>query len=135
MPQGESSSSRAAEHPGAETARGRSSPCLKAGAFWPSTVSGLPVDSARASGLRTWLADNHNRGVFAARFLARLACSRLRLAQREDEKGALMLLYFVRHGESVANLTRAFANSGSSHHPLTPRGIKQAQRLTATLSS
>jgi probable phosphoglycerate mutase len=46
-----------------------------------------------------------------------------------------MELYFVRHGESVANRTRAFANSGSSHHPLTPRGIKQAQRLTATLSS
>jgi probable phosphoglycerate mutase len=46
-----------------------------------------------------------------------------------------MELYFVRHGESVANLTRAFSNSGSSHHPLTPLGVKQVQRLTATLSS
>jgi probable phosphoglycerate mutase len=46
-----------------------------------------------------------------------------------------MELYFVRHGESAANLTREFANSGSSLHPLTPRGIKQAQLLADTLSS
>jgi probable phosphoglycerate mutase len=46
-----------------------------------------------------------------------------------------MELYFVRHGESVANLSREFANSRSSRQPLTPRGIKQAQRLADTLSS
>jgi broad specificity phosphatase PhoE len=44
-------------------------------------------------------------------------------------------LYFVRHGESTANLTRVFANSESCHHPLTPRGAKQAQRLAGALAS
>lgn len=45
-----------------------------------------------------------------------------------------MDLYFARHGESVANLTREFSNSGSKH-PLTPRGIEQARLLADTLAS
>lgn len=45
-----------------------------------------------------------------------------------------MDLYFARHGESVANLTREFSNSGSKH-PLTPRGIEQARLLADHLAS
>lgn len=45
-----------------------------------------------------------------------------------------MDLYFARHGESVANLTREFSNSGSKH-PLTPRGVEQARLLADTLAS
>jgi broad specificity phosphatase PhoE len=52
-----------------------------------------------------------------------------------SEKGAPVNLYFVRHGESVANLTREFANAGASTHPLTSRGIAQAQLLADTLAS
>jgi broad specificity phosphatase PhoE len=44
-------------------------------------------------------------------------------------------LYFVRHGESVANLTGEFSNSGPSNHPLTPKGIEQAQLLAVSLAS
>jgi broad specificity phosphatase PhoE len=43
-------------------------------------------------------------------------------------------LYFARHGESVANLTREFSNTGSKH-PLTPRGIEQARLLADSLAS
>lgn len=44
-----------------------------------------------------------------------------------------MKLYFVRHGESVANRLREFSNSGVKH-PLTETGIEQAQRLAQQLS-
>ncbi len=45
-----------------------------------------------------------------------------------------MKLYFVRHGESTANLLREFSNSGFKH-PLTEKGIEQAHALTRSLSS
>jgi probable phosphoglycerate mutase len=41
-------------------------------------------------------------------------------------------LYFVRHGESEANLLREFSNSGIKH-PLTEKGIAQAQELAQKL--
>jgi probable phosphoglycerate mutase len=43
-----------------------------------------------------------------------------------------MRLYFVRHGESEANLLREFSNSGIKH-PLTAKGIAQAQELAQKL--
>src|SRR5689334_3685464 len=45
-----------------------------------------------------------------------------------------MKLYFVRHGESVANTTRTFSNRGFQH-PLTDKGIGQAHNLAAKLAS
>ncbi|HRQ41000.1 MAG TPA: histidine phosphatase family protein [Chloroflexota bacterium] len=44
-----------------------------------------------------------------------------------------MQLYFVRHGESTANLLHEFANSGFKH-PLTERGVAQAHTLARKLS-
>lgn len=44
-----------------------------------------------------------------------------------------MKLYFVRHGESVANILREFSNTGIKH-PLTEKGIEQAQLLAGLLS-
>ncbi len=44
-----------------------------------------------------------------------------------------MRLYFVRHGESAANLLREFSNSGCKH-PLTEEGRTQAQTLACSLS-
>ena len=44
-----------------------------------------------------------------------------------------MKFYFVRHGESEANLLREFSNSGFKH-PLTEKGIEQAQSLAHSLS-
>jgi broad specificity phosphatase PhoE len=44
-----------------------------------------------------------------------------------------MRLYFVRHGESEANLLREFSNSGLKH-PLTKRGLAQAQRVADSLA-
>ncbi len=44
-----------------------------------------------------------------------------------------MRLYFVRHGESEANLARQFSNRGFKH-PLTPRGVTQATELAARLA-
>lgn len=44
-----------------------------------------------------------------------------------------MKLYFVRHGESVANLLHEFSNSGFKH-PLTEKGIAQARAAAADLS-
>lgn len=44
-----------------------------------------------------------------------------------------MKLYFVRHGESAANLLMKFSNSGVKH-PLTERGIEQAQILAERLA-
>ena len=41
-------------------------------------------------------------------------------------------IYFVRHGESEANLLREFSNTGIKH-PLTERGRKQAQTLAEHL--
>lgn len=43
-----------------------------------------------------------------------------------------MKLYFVRHGESEANLVQEFSNSGLKH-PLTARGLAQAQQLAKNL--
>lgn len=43
-----------------------------------------------------------------------------------------MKLYFVRHGESVANLLREFSNSGVKH-PLTETGVEQARTLAYKL--
>jgi probable phosphoglycerate mutase len=43
-----------------------------------------------------------------------------------------MKLYFVRHGESVANLLREFSNSGVKH-PLTETGVEQAWTLAQKL--
>lgn len=43
-----------------------------------------------------------------------------------------MKFYFVRHGESVANLLREFSNSGVKH-PLTQRGVEQARTLAHKL--
>jgi probable phosphoglycerate mutase len=44
-----------------------------------------------------------------------------------------MRLYFVRHGESVANVERVFSNSGFKH-PLTEKGIEQARLLAHNLA-
>ena len=44
-----------------------------------------------------------------------------------------MKLYFVRHGESEANLLHEFSNSGF-RHPLTERGTAQARALAGTLA-
>ena len=43
-----------------------------------------------------------------------------------------MRLYFVRHGESEANLTRTFAN-WTAGHPLTETGVAQAKALAERL--
>ena len=43
-----------------------------------------------------------------------------------------MKLYFVRHGESEANLLREFSNSGVKH-PLTGKGVEQARTLAYEL--
>ena len=45
-----------------------------------------------------------------------------------------MRLYFVRHGESVANLTSEFSCRGIKH-PLTTKGVEQAQLLAHNLAS
>ena len=44
-----------------------------------------------------------------------------------------MKLYFVRHGESTANMLWEFSNSGYKH-PLTEKGIRPAHALVSTLS-
>ena len=44
-----------------------------------------------------------------------------------------MKLYFVRHGESTANLLREFSNSGFKH-PLTEAGVEQARLVAHSLS-
>lgn len=44
-----------------------------------------------------------------------------------------MKFFFVRHGESVANILREFSNTGVKH-PLTENGLEQAQRLAWQLS-
>jgi broad specificity phosphatase PhoE len=44
-----------------------------------------------------------------------------------------MKFYFVRHGESIANLLREFSNSGVKH-PLTEKGVEQAYALARSLS-
>jgi probable phosphoglycerate mutase len=44
-----------------------------------------------------------------------------------------MRLYFIRHGESPANLLWEFSNSGFKH-PLTENGIKQAYEVARSLS-
>lgn len=43
-----------------------------------------------------------------------------------------MKIYFVRHGESIANLLREFSNSGVKH-PLTEKGVEQARILSHRL--
>jgi 2,3-bisphosphoglycerate-dependent phosphoglycerate mutase len=49
------------------------------------------------------------------------------------EDSTAMWLYFVRHGESEANLLQEFSNSGLKH-PLTERGLAQAQRVADILA-
>jgi 2,3-bisphosphoglycerate-dependent phosphoglycerate mutase len=44
-----------------------------------------------------------------------------------------MRLYFVRHGESTANLLREFSNNGFKH-PLTEKGVEQARTLADSLT-
>jgi broad specificity phosphatase PhoE len=44
-----------------------------------------------------------------------------------------MRFYFVRHGESEANLLQEFSNSGLKH-PLTAQGLAQAQQLAKNLA-
>ena len=44
-----------------------------------------------------------------------------------------MHLYFVRHGESTANLRHEFSNSGCKH-PLTEEGLAQAQAAACELA-
>jgi len=44
-----------------------------------------------------------------------------------------MQLYFLRHGESSANLLRQFSNRGDEH-PLTERGLQQARQAAHNLS-
>lgn len=46
----------------------------------------------------------------------------------------MLKLYFVRHGESLANLLHEFSNTGCKH-PLTKNGINQAKSLANQLSS
>ena len=44
-----------------------------------------------------------------------------------------MRFYFVRHGESSANLTQTFSNQFHEKHPLTDKGRAQAQALAEKL--
>lgn len=44
-----------------------------------------------------------------------------------------MRLYFVRHGESEANVANQFSNKQDEIHPLTPKGRQQAQVLADKL--
>ncbi|RIK26407.1 MAG: hypothetical protein DCC52_10270 [Chloroflexi bacterium] len=44
-----------------------------------------------------------------------------------------MRFYFVRHGESEANVTREFSNDNRVKHPLTANGRAQAQALAEQL--
>ena len=44
-----------------------------------------------------------------------------------------MKLYFVRHGESTANILRVFSNHALDH-PLTPLGVAQARSLAEKLA-
>lgn len=44
-----------------------------------------------------------------------------------------MKLYFVRHGESEANLTREFSNRNDETHPLTEKGKAQVAHLAEQL--
>lgn len=44
-----------------------------------------------------------------------------------------MLLYFVRHGESLANVANQFSNQNHEIHPLTAKGREQAQALAEKL--
>lgn len=44
-----------------------------------------------------------------------------------------MRLYFIRHGESEANLVNEFSNRNHSKHPLTEKGRQQAQALAEKL--
>jgi len=44
-----------------------------------------------------------------------------------------MRLFFVRHGESTANVQHVFSNAGY-RHPLTEKGIEQAHALARSLS-
>ncbi len=44
-----------------------------------------------------------------------------------------MHLYFVRHGESEANVANEFSNQNHEKHPLTEKGKQQAQTLAETL--
>ncbi|NSW53078.1 MAG: histidine phosphatase family protein [Anaerolineae bacterium] len=43
-----------------------------------------------------------------------------------------MYIYFIRHGESEANVLHEFSN-GLNKHPLTARGYRQAQALAARM--
>lgn len=45
----------------------------------------------------------------------------------------MMQLYFIRHGESEANILGEFSNHGWKH-PLTPLGVQQAQTLAQQLA-
>ena len=44
-----------------------------------------------------------------------------------------MLVYFVRHGESEANVLNVFSNRGTKH-PLTSRGREQVEMLAGKLA-
>lgn len=44
-----------------------------------------------------------------------------------------MRFYFVRHGESQANVTQEFSNDNHEKHPLTEKGRAQAQALAEKL--
>lgn len=44
-----------------------------------------------------------------------------------------MRLYFIRHGESEANLVNEFSNRNHEKHPLTEKGRQQAQALAEQL--
>lgn len=44
-----------------------------------------------------------------------------------------MKLYFVRHGESEANVVRVFSNQNHEQHPLTEKGKQQAHALAEQL--
>lgn len=44
-----------------------------------------------------------------------------------------MEIYFARHGESEANILRAFSNRGCGH-PLTEKGVDQAEALASSLA-
>lgn len=57
----------------------------------------------------------------------------LELGACMSDEGFPMRLYFVRHGESTANLLREFSNSGFKH-PLTEKGIEQARAVARGLS-
>ena len=63
----------------------------------------------------------------------RQGCPLVKRAGQAPEIEQRVRLYFLRHGESTANLLSVFSNSGWKH-PLTERGVEQAHAASRALA-